>query len=195
MLVKVAPGVWVQNQIDGSVQDCSNSIANALELLQSCTKLSKWWLYIDDVEHRLSCRFVIMDTSANLQSNKNSFKKLAQCQGNPSGGQARVSAHWRDPYSLQWCYTERDGVSSYRPDDCLLNCLFRHMWKKTSKLRITGLCEGNSPVTGEFPTQRASNAKDVSIWWCHHVQFSLIVQVFCFITYQHPPRQCSGLSW
>ena len=41
--------------------------------------------------------------------------------------------------------------------------------KKTSKLRITGLCEGNSPVTGEFPAQRASNAKNVSIWWCHYV--------------------------
>ena len=30
--------------------------------------------------------------------------------------------------------------------------------KKTSKLRVTGLCEMNSPVTG-----------DVSIWWRHHV--------------------------
>ena len=28
--------------IDGLVQDCSNSIANALELLQSCTKPSTW---------------------------------------------------------------------------------------------------------------------------------------------------------
>ena len=27
---------------------------------------------------------------------------------------------------------------------------------------------GNSPVTGEFPTQRASNAEYVSIWWRHH---------------------------
>ena len=26
----------------------------------------------------------------------------------------------------------------------------RHRWKKTSKLRVTGLCDGNSPVTGEF---------------------------------------------
>ena len=26
---------------------------------------------------------------------------------------------------------------------------------KTSKLHVTGLCEGNSPVTGEFPAQRA----------------------------------------
>ena len=30
------------DKIDGLVQDCSNSIANALELLQSCTKPSKW---------------------------------------------------------------------------------------------------------------------------------------------------------
>ena len=28
---------------------------------------------------------------------------------------------------------------------------------------------GNSPVTGEFPAQMASNAKNVSIWWRHHV--------------------------
>ena len=37
--------------------------------------------------------------------------------------------------------------------------------KKTSKLRDTGLCEGNSPATGEFPTERASNAENVSIWF------------------------------
>ena len=28
--------------------------------------------------------------------------------------------------------------------------------KRTPKLRITGLCVGNSPVTGDFPTQKAS---------------------------------------
>ena len=31
--------------------------------------------------------------------------------------------------------------------------------KKTSKLRVTGLCAGNSPGTGEFPAQMASNAE------------------------------------
>ena len=51
---------------------------------------------------------------------------------------------------------------------CLLKRLFRHRSKKTPKLRVTGLCEGNSPVTGEFPAQRASNAENVSIWWHHH---------------------------
>ena len=40
--------------------------------------------------------------------------------------------------------------------------------QKKKKLHITGLCEGNSPVTGEFPTQRASNAENVSILWRHH---------------------------
>ena len=40
--------------------------------------------------------------------------------------------------------------------------------KKTSKLRVAGLCAGNSPRTGEFPAQKASNAENVSIWWRHH---------------------------
>ena len=35
-------------------------------------------------------------------------------------------------------------------------------------LRVTGLYEGNSSVTGEFPTQRASNAEKVPISWRHH---------------------------
>ena len=30
---------------------------------------------------------------------------------------------------------------------------------------------GNSPVTGEFPAQMASNAENVSIWWRHRVMF------------------------
>ena len=40
--------------------------------------------------------------------------------------------------------------------------------KKTSKPHVTGLCAGNSPVTGEFPAQMASNADNISIWLRHH---------------------------
>ena len=40
--------------------------------------------------------------------------------------------------------------------------------KKTSKLHITGLCEGNSSVIGELPAQRSSNGENVSICWRHH---------------------------
>ena len=71
-------------------------------------------------------------------------------------------------YPLQWRLNERDGVSNHQPHDCLLNRLFRHRSKKASKLRVTGLCEENSPVTGKFPAQRASNAENASIWWRHH---------------------------
>ena len=56
-----------------------------------------------------------------------------------------------------------------QPHDCLLKRLFRRRSKKTSKLPATGLCAGNSPDTGEFSAQRASNAENVSIWWRHHV--------------------------
>ena len=72
-----------------------------------------------------------------------------------------------------------DGVSNHRNYDCLSNRLFRRRSKKTSKLRVTGLCEGNQPVTGEFPAQRASNGEEVSIWWRHHVQvnFTYTLQV------------------
>ena len=71
--------------------------------------------------------------------------------------------------SLLWRHNGRDGVLSHQPQDCLLNRLFRRRSKKTSKFRVTGLCARNSPVNGEFPTQMASNAGNVSISWHHHV--------------------------
>ena len=65
--------------------------------------------------------------------------------------------------SLRWRHN-----SNHQPHDCLLNRLFRRRSKETSKLRVTDLCEGNSPVTGEFPSQKASNVENFSIWWRHH---------------------------
>ena len=64
--------------------------------------------------------------------------------------------------------SERHGVSNHQPHDCLLDRLFGHRSKKTSKLRVTGPCVGNSPGPSVFPAQMVSNAENVSIWWCHH---------------------------
>ena len=55
----------------------------------------------------------------------------------------------------------------------LLNRLFRRRSKKTSKLCVTDLCAGNSPVTGEFPAKSASNAEkfpfdDVIVLFLEH---------------------------
>ena len=41
--------------------------------------------------------------------------------------------------------------------------------KKITKAPRHWLCEGCSPVTGGFPSQRASNAENVPVWWRHHV--------------------------
>ena len=60
--------------------------------------------------------------------------------------------------ALQWRHNGRDGVSNHKPQDCLLKCLFRRRSNKTPKLCVTGLCEGNSPLTAEFSAQRDSKA-------------------------------------
>ena len=61
---------------------------------------------------------------------------------------------------LQWRHNGRDSVSNHRCLDCLLNRLFKRRSKKTSKLRVTGLCEVNSSVTGD-PAQRDGDAENV----------------------------------
>ena len=72
--------------------------------------------------------------------------------------------------TLQWRHNGLDSVSNHHPHHCLLSRSFGPRSKKTSKLRVTGLCAGNSPGTGEFPAQMASYAGNISIWWRHHAK-------------------------
>ena len=48
--------------------------------------------------------------------------------------------------ALHWRHNGCDGISNHQPHHCLLSRLFRCRSNKTSKLRVTGLCAGNSPV-------------------------------------------------
>ena len=67
------------------------------------------------------------------------------------------------PLALQWCHNERVSIV----------CSDVYSGADTkSKLHVTGLCEGNSPMTVEFPAQRTCNAENVSIWWRHHGSWS-----------------------
>ena len=61
--------------------------------------------------------------------------------------------------TLLWRHNGGECVSNHQPHDYFLNRVFRRRSKETSKLRVTGLCAGNSPGTGEFPAQRASYAE------------------------------------
>ena len=63
--------------------------------------------------------------------------------------------------------------------------------KETPKLRVSGLCNGNAPVTGGFPSQRASNAENFPFdrrhranWWIKLICFdeSGICSLMKFIT-------------
>ena len=56
-----------------------------------------------------------------------------------------------DTLTLRWRHNELDGVSDHQPHDCLLNRLFGRRSKKTSKLRVTGHCAGNSPEPVNSP--------------------------------------------
>ena len=87
-----------------------------------------------------------------------------RCYGVNNHEKKKHRVHYNDVMcALQWRHNGPDGVSNHRHIECLLNRLFRRRSKKTPKLRVNGLCEGNPPVTGGFPSQRASNTENVSI--------------------------------
>ena len=86
---------------------------------------------------------------------------------------------WAGCFPLHSRHNGRDNVSNHQPHDCLLNRLFRRRSKKAPELRITGLCAGNSPGTGEFPAQMASNAENISIRWRHHAFIYLREILYC----------------
>ena len=113
--------------------------------------------------------------NGNLRCQYSVTKRLASCQ--LSASVMYCVQHFN---RLQWRHNGHDGVSNHQPHDCLLNRLFRRGAKKTSKLRVTGLCEGNSPVTGEFPAQKASDAENISTWWHHHIRSCHFVTCWCF---------------
>ena len=77
--------------------------------------------------------------------------------------------------SLLWRNNGRDCVSNHQLRDCIRSHSFRDRSKKTSKLRVTGLCAENSPMTGEFLAQMTSNAEKISIWWRRHVLYTSVL--------------------
>ena len=95
-----------------------------------------------------------------------------------SGKNFRITEHlwWKSGdrwFSSQ--HNDHDGVSNHQPRGCLLNRLFRRRSKKTSKLRVTGLCAGNSPGPVNSPHKGSVTRKmfpfDDVIMQCSHRTF------------------------
>ena len=169
--------------------------ALALEILQLCTKPSIWdnerecvvsrWLVISPVQlHWKYCdlpRTIDMSTSSlfiNKSINLNTFlcSHTRRCCKSIFGIMPKLhtqqSLFITQPDTtqpLQWRHNEHDDISNHWCLSGLLNCLFRCRSKKTS---TEALCHW--PLWGEFtggqwiPLTRASNVKNVSIWWRHH---------------------------
>ena len=146
--------IWVGVTEDSFV---NFSVWSELDLLKSCFESILFWTGVAAAQ--------LHQDPPNINQYSNYIKKYnnAKCinHTNCSSSQGRVT---HSLIALWWRHNGRDGVSNHQPHDCLLNGLFRRRSKKTSKLRVTGLCVG----TGEFPAQTASNAENVSIWWRHH---------------------------
>ena len=75
--------------------------------------------------------------------------------------------------TLRWRHNDHAGVSNHQPHGCLLNHLFRRRSNKTSKLRVTGLCAGNSPGPVNSPhegpvTRKVFPFDDVIMKRGHH---------------------------
>ena len=135
--MKIESYYLCRNYIDYLTQDCSNSIANALDYCSLA------------LSHQYVC----------ARGKWNAF-----CLSFPDCWNTCKSDLTS---ALQWRHNKHDGVSNHQPHECLLNRLFRRRSKETPKLRVTGLCVGNSPGTGKFTAQKASNAENVYIWWYH----------------------------
>ena len=114
--------------------DFSMKIAVQLKAIEEVlTNWKRWKLY------RSICAFAVMelDDVATVA--------VAAAEANvDDADEWLASSQWRD--------NEHDGVSNYQLHDCLLNRLFRRRSKKTSKLRVTGIC--------------------ASIWWRHNDETS-----------------------
>ena len=113
----------------------------------------------------------------------------------PIGVQLAAQGYWeivltqRTSHDVCWfieryIFSSNDSVMIYQYSDVIMSELAPQItgvsivcWnvcsganhRKRPKLRVTELREGNLPMTGGFPSQRASNTENASIWWRHHV--------------------------
>ena len=103
-----------------------------------------------------------------------------------------LHAFWSGNETLQWRHNGRDYVWNHQPRDCLLNRLLRLRSKKTSTVRVTGLCAGNSPgpvnSPHKWPVTRKMFPFDDVIMKCFLFKSgSMVLKVFFFTSEDRSP--------
>ena len=117
-------------------------------------------IHMHYLRHNISFRRIEQDMSVNSTMQLITAHHITERHTDCCHKSERQSIHYSDVI-LGTMVTQITSLTT-------VYCLSRCRSKKTSKLCVTGLCEGNSPGTGEFPAQMASNAENVSIWGRHH---------------------------
>ena len=100
-------------------------------------------------------------------------------------------------FTLRWRHNDYDSVSNHQPRGCLFNRLFRRRSKKTPKLRVTGLCVGNSPGPVNSPhkwpvTRKMFPFDDVIM---SGIKYKVNHYVFTTVLYDKSYQNCKIHSW
>ena len=84
----------------------------------------------------------------------------------------RVGAKQTGPHyrleTLLWRYMSAMASQISANSTVCLTVCFRKQWRAHTNSTLLAVCEGNPPVTGGFPSQRASNAETISMVWRRH---------------------------
>ena len=94
---------------------------------------------------------------------------------------------------ITWRHNGHDGASNHQPHDCLP--IIQAQIKESIKATCHWPLWGDSPVAGEFPSTKASNAESVSIWWRHHGFCSVLFRCGYVITFAWIPVIFSPFTW
>ena len=100
----------------------------------------------------------------------------------------------RYSWTLQWRHNGRDGVSNHQPRFGYSTFIQAQIKENIKAPCHWSLC-GNSPVTGEFPTQKVSNAEYASIWWRHHGSLTNAPCIYGHQWFEIRFRWTCGIGW
>ena len=118
--------IWINTSCEFIMNDCITTTK------QSTTKPCAYFLGYT-VSHQNVCALIAASGFNTWRFYYHKMRRKGEA-GIPYKGQFNLTS--------QWC-NERDGVSNHRRLDCLPSRLFMRRSKKISKLRVSGLCDGN----------------------------------------------------
>ena len=135
---------WLWLQVYGLQNDKQHHIYH-----HWCRMTRSPWYKFDCQSHgyrnfECYCNFAATQFPVLSHFARNCLSNLAPNGVKPSAGTCFIQLFWLSviSVSLHWHHNENDGVPNHRRFDCMLSRLFRRRSKKTSKFRVTGLCEG-----------------------------------------------------